>query len=86
MPHVGAQDKSWAHKHTRQRLSGIQVVPSGWEALGSGENDGHVWIVWESPIGIRLEEIFDRVGDFIPRRLRLVDGRDLEEIAAKLKS
>ena len=80
MPHVGAQDKSWAHKHTRQRLSGIQVVPSGWEALGSGENDGHVWI------GIRLEEIFDRVGDFIPRRLRLVDGRDLEEIAAKLKS
>jgi len=58
----------------------------GWEALGSGENDGHVWIVWESPIGIRLEEIFDRVGDFIPRMLRLVDGRDLEEIAAKLKS
>lgn len=43
-------------------------------------------IVWDAPNGIWLEEISDRVGEFTSRRLRLVDGIDLAEITAKLKS
>jgi len=59
---------------------------NGWKVLGSGGEDRPTWIVWNAPNGIWLEEIFGRVGEFTPRRLRLVDGTILGEITAKLKS
>lgn len=63
----------------------------GWKAISSTYSDRVSTIIWEAPHGIFVEEFIREYNkhDYKPtqtRRVRLLDGVDLEEITSRFKS